>query len=118
MLSVLLGSQNAERVLQYLLAKEQGYLKEISVFYDVAPSILKKQVDKFENAGVIIGTSVGRTRILKLNKRYPFYKELEALLKKARISYPEEKQEDLLSKDRIRFRKKDKPLSYRDDENA
>lgn len=52
MLSVILGNDNAERVLQYLLAKENGYLNEISEYYNIAPSILKKQLDKFENGDV------------------------------------------------------------------
>lgn len=113
MLNVLFGNDNAERVLQYLLAKENGYLSEISEFYDVAPSIIKKQVDKFENGNVIIGKNIGRTRVLELNRRYPFYNELTALLKKARMAYPEELLESLLSKKRDRFRKKNKPLKYK-----
>lgn len=113
MLCVIFGNDNAERVLQYLLAKENGYLSEISEFYNVAPSIMKKQVDKFEAGNVIVGKNIGRTRVFELNKRYPFYNELIALLKKARMAYPEELKEKLLQKKRDRFRKKDKPLNYK-----
>lgn len=113
MLSVIFGNENAERVLQYLLAKENGYLSEISEFYNIAPSIIKKQVDKFEKGNVLVGKNIGRTRVLELNRRYPFYNELVALLKKARMAYPEDLRENLLSKKRDRFRKKDKPLEYK-----
>ena len=112
MLSVIFGNDNAERVLQYLLAKENGYLNEISEYYNIAPSILKKQLDKFENGDVIVGRNIGRTRVFELNARYPFIKELTALLKKARMAYSDEEREDLLSPKRVRFRKKDKELEY------
>lgn len=115
MLSVIFGNDNAERVLQYLLAKENGYLNEISEYYNIAPSILKKQIDKFENGDVIVGKNIGRTRVFELNTRYPFIKELIALLKRARMAYPDDEREDLLSSKRIRFRKKDKPLEYLED---
>jgi hypothetical protein len=113
MLGVIFGNENAERVLQYLLAKENGYLSEISEYYGIAPSILKKQLDKFESGNVIVGKSVGRTRVFELNPRYPFIKELIALLKRARMAYPEEEREDLINPKRVRFRKKDKPLEYK-----
>ena len=50
MLDILFGSKNAERVLQYLLSKETGYIREIAQFYEVSPSVIKKQLDKFELA--------------------------------------------------------------------
>ncbi len=115
MLSVIFGNNNAERVLQYLLAKENGYLSEISEFYGVAPSIIKKQIDKFENGNIIVGKNIGRTRVFELNQRYPFLKELIALLKRARMAYSENEREDLLSPKRIRLRKKDKPLEYKNE---
>ena len=52
MLEILFGSKNAERVLQYLSTKESGYIREIADFYDVSPSVIKKQLDKFELAGI------------------------------------------------------------------
>ena len=75
MLNVIFGNDNAERVLQYLLAKEDGYLSEISKYYNTAPSIMKKQIDKFVAGNVIVGKNIGRTRVFVLNRRYPFIKE-------------------------------------------
>ena len=117
MLNVIFGNDNAERVLQYLLAKENGYLSEISQYYNIAPSILKKQIDKFEAGNVIVGKNIGRTRVFELNKRYPFIKELIALLKKARMVYSQEDRTNLLSPKRTRFRKNDKPLKYRNEKD-
>ena len=114
MLEVLLGSKNAERVLQYLLAKEEGYIRGIANFYKVSPSVIKSQIDKFEVGGVIVGTSLANIRMYRLNKRYAFYNELVALLKKARYAYPEEERLRLIEKSRKRPRSNKKPLTKRD----
>ena len=113
MLEVLFGSKNAERVLQYLLAKDSGYIREISQFYEVSPSVIKKQIDKFETANILVGRNLANVRIYELNKRYPFYEELTALLKKARSAYSDEERMKLVRKNRKRPRSNNKPLEMR-----
>ena len=113
MLEILFGSKNAERVLQYLISKDSGYIREISQFYDVSPSVIKKQLDKFELANIIVGKNLANTRIYELNKRYPLYEELSILLKKARSTYPDEERMKLIRKKRTRPRANNKPLIMR-----
>ena len=113
MLDILFGSKNAERVLQYLLSKEAGYIREIAQFYEVSPSVIKKQLDKFELANIIVGKNLANLRIYELNKRYPFYEELSALLKKARTTYSDEERMKLIRKKRTRPRANKKPLIMR-----
>ena len=113
MLEVLFGSKNAERVLQYLLAKDSGYIREISQFYEVSPSVIKKQIDKFETANILVGRNLANVRIYKLNKRYTFYEELTELLKKARSAYSDEERMKLVRKNRKRPRSNNKPLEMR-----
>lgn len=113
MLEVLFGSKNAERVLQYLLARDSGYIREISQFYEVSPSVIKNQIDKFETANILVGKNLANIRIYELNKRYPFYEELTALLKKARSTYSDEERMKLVRKDRKRPRSNNKPLEMR-----
>jgi len=113
MIEVLLGSKNAERVLQYLSVRESGYIREISNFYNVSPSVIKRQIDKFEVAGIIVGKNFANIRIYELNKRYPFYNELNALLKKVLTSYSDEDRIKLIKKDRTRPRSNNKPLIMR-----
>lgn len=115
MLEVLFGSKNAERVLQYLLSKESGYIREISKFYEVSPSVIKKQLDKFETANIIVGRNFANIRIYELNKRYAFYEELVNLLKKARSTYEDEERMNLIRKKRTRPRSNKKPLEMRSD---
>jgi len=109
MLEELLGSKNRERVLQYILANEQGYAKEIADYYDSSVDPIQKQLERLESAGVLVSQTAGRTRLFMFNPRYAFRKELIALLEKARSYYPDAEQERL-TKQRKRPRRTGKPL--------
>jgi len=109
MIEVLLGSKNAERVLIYIFAREEGYAREIAGFYETDLKSIQMQLDKFEKSGVLASRSVGRTRPYVFNPRYPFLSELKALLQKALSFYPAEEQEEL-TMNRRRPRAKGKNL--------
>lgn len=109
MIEVLLGSKNAERVLLYILTREEGYAREIAGFYGTDLKPIQMQLDKFEKGGVLVSRSVGRTRPYVFNPRYPFLDELKALLAKALSFYSAKEQEDL-TMNRRRPRAKGKSL--------
>ena len=109
MLEVLLGSRNRERVLQFILAKGEGYAKEIADFYGTSLDPIQKQLEKLELGGVLVSRNVGRTRIFVFNPRYAFRKELQALLEKAREYYSPDEIERL-TMGRKRPRRAGKPL--------
>lgn len=119
MLSVLLGGETAEKVLMFILSREKGYIREIARFYNISTSGVKKQIDKYEAGNVLIGKTIGNTRFYELNRRYPFYKELLQLLKRAKSAYEIILIEELDDHNkRERFRKKDKPLEYQTSDNT
>ena len=109
MLEVLLGSKNRERVLQFILAKGEGYAKEIADFYSTSLDPIQKQLEKLEFGGVLVSKNVGRTRLFVFNPRYAFLNELKALLEKARAYYKPEEIE-ALTMGRKRPRRAGKPL--------
>lgn len=109
MLEPILGSKNAERVLMYISARDQGYTREIARFYGADPDSIQKQLARLELGGILVGKSEGRTRLYRFNPRYSFLKELKALLNKAISFYPPGEQERLLVF-RRRPRRRDKPL--------
>jgi predicted transcriptional regulator len=113
MLEVLFGSKNAERVLQFILARESAYAREIALFYNVSPSVIKKQLDKFEDANIIVGKDIGNIRMYELNQRNSYNDELISLLLKVRTNYEAEDRAKLVRKDRNRPRSKNKPLIQR-----
>jgi DNA-binding MarR family transcriptional regulator len=109
MLEPILGSKNAERVLMFVLARDQGYAREIARFYGADPDSIHKQLARLEAGGVLVSKSEGRTRIYRFNPRYSFLKELQSLLNKALTFYPQDEQERLLVF-RRRPRRSGKPL--------
>ena len=109
MLEPLLASTSCERVLIFLAAREEGYLREMAEFFQTSPAPLLKQLEKLENGGVLSSRAVGRTRLYGFNPRYTFLKELRALLEKALSFYPEDLRSALLMS-RRRPRRKGKPL--------
>ena len=109
MLSPLLGSENSERVLIFILKREEGYAREIARFFDVALYAIQRQLEKLEKGGVLVSQKVGQMRLYQFNPRYAFLKELLALLNKAYSFYPEEMREKL-EMNRRRPRKRGKPL--------
>lgn len=109
MLTPLLGSESSERVLIFLLTRENGYAREIAQFFDANLYAIQKQLDKLEAGSVLVSKTVGRTRLYQFNPRYPFLEELKSLLEKALSFYPEEVREELMM-NRRRPRGRGKPL--------
>jgi DNA-binding MarR family transcriptional regulator len=109
MLEPILGSKNAERVLMFIWAREQGYTREIARFSGADPDSIQKQLARLELGGVLVSKSEGRTRLYRFNPRYSFLKELKALLGKTIFFYPADEQERLTVV-RRRPRRRGKPL--------
>jgi len=107
-LEPILGSESSERVLIFILAREQGYASEIAHFFKTYLFSIQKQLDKLELGGVLVSQTAGRTRLYSFNPRYPFLNELKALLSKALSFYPQGEREKLLL-NRRRPRRRAKP---------
>jgi hypothetical protein len=107
-LEPLLGSVNAERVLIYILANEEGYARAIARFFGADPDSIQKQLVKLEAGGVLTSKELGRTVIYKFNPRYAFLPELKKLLERALEFYPDEERERLMFS-RRRPRRRGKP---------
>lgn len=109
MLTPLLGTENSERVLVFILARSAGYAREIAQLFNANLYAIQRQLDKLEAGGVLVSRTVGRTRLYEFNPRYPFLDELKQLLEKALSFYPEDVRESLIM-NRRRPRRRDKPL--------
>ena len=108
MLEPIFGSLNRERVLIYLLVREEGYAREIARFFSTGLDPVQKQLDRLEYGGVVYSRKAGRTRLFRLNPRYPFLGELSALLRKSLEFYPEDERRRL-EMERRRPRRRGKP---------
>ena len=91
MIEGLLGNATAEKVLLYLEQYGEGYAKAIADTYDdVTLSMVQRQLDRFERAGLVVSQLKGRTRLFTWNPRYLFLSQVRALLREALRSLPEE----------------------------
>ena len=109
MLETLLGSVSKERVLMYLVARKNGYSREIAKFFETDLTPIQKQLKNLENANILVSHTVGRTRVFSLNPRYPFYQEISNLIEKA-IQFLHESEKDKLLVFRTRPRRTGKEL--------
>lgn len=109
MLGELFGSETSEKVLIYLIAQGEGYSKEIADAFRISNTQVLRTLTKLEEADVLVGVSVGRTRIYRLNPRWVLASELRNLLEKALKQIPLEQQEKIFMK-RKAPRKKNKSL--------
>lgn len=107
--SSLFGSESATNTLLYIANYEKGYCREIAETFEVSVSMIKNQLHKFEQSGILVASEVGRARVFEFNPRYPYKKELLALLEK-RLSLLSEKELKKYFRKRTRPRRKGKPL--------
>ena len=108
MLEAIFSSKSKENVLRFLAARKEGYAYEISKYYKTSLSPIQNQLENLENGGVLISKPAGKTRMFSLNQRYPFIRELTALIEKTITFLPLKDREKLLIY-RKRPRRKGKP---------
>jgi len=109
MIENILGNVTAEKVLLSLLHYGQGYTRAIAQDFNIAETPVRKQLERFEDAGVIHSKLIGRTRLYTFNKKSPYTKPLMSLLEVAYKAIPLKKREKIFST-RRRPRRKGKPV--------
>lgn len=109
MLEALFGSTTAERVLLYLQVYEQGYARGIARTFGLPVSQVQAQLVKFEDTGLLVSSTVGRTRLYVWNPRNPFVAPLRVLLEEILRALPEAEVRAYF-RERTRPRKAGKPL--------
>ena len=109
MLEPILGNGTIEKILFTLESYEQAYPTGLSKMFNISVNGIQQQLERLENGGVVVSSMVGRTRLYQFNPRYPFLKELRALIKRA-MQFLSEKETQQYYRRRTRPRKKGKPL--------
>ena len=102
MIEILLGSKVKEDILLFLLKNDEYYPSQLARILKFALISIQKQSDRLEEAGIVISTLQGKTRMYRFNPRYFFLNELKALLKKVYLSLPEEDKEKYIIRKRPR----------------
>ena len=90
MLEGLLGNKSAEKVMLALYANEELHASAIAQMYETALDPIKKQLERFEEAGFLLSRVVGRSRLYSFNEAHPMIEPLRELLA---IAYKLEKKQ-------------------------
>lgn len=94
-LETLVGSLSAERVLQFLVARGQGYATEIARAFDTDLSPIQNQLERLEQGGLLKHAKVGRKKVYRLDPEYPLATELENLVFSSMLLLPDELREQI-----------------------
>lgn len=80
MLETLLGNKSAEKVMLALYANEELHASGIAQMYHTALDPLKKQLERFEEAGFLQSRVVGRSKLYRFNLSHPLIEPLLEML--------------------------------------
>lgn len=109
MLEPLFESEIKEKILLYLYTNGESYPREIAKTFNFYLNAVQNQLLNLESSGVLYSKLKGKVRLFGINPRYPFKKELEALLEKTLKFIPEKEKEKYYIK-RLRPRRTNKPF--------
>lgn len=109
MIAELFGGNTAEKTLLYLSAIGDGYPAEIAKAFKISATQVQRTLDRLESADILVGNSIGRSRIYKLNDKWFLADKLKELLDKALLFIPIDEQEIYFGK-RKKPRKKNKKI--------
>ena len=109
MLEGIFGNKTAERVLLHIYHYGEIHASAIANDYKMALNPVKRQLHRFEAAGVLVSKEVGRSRVYRFNPKSPLVFPLKNILKISYESIPLHERE-LIFGVRRRPRRKDKPI--------
>jgi DNA-binding transcriptional ArsR family regulator len=109
MLEALFESKIKEDILLYLFINGESYSSELAKIFDLNLYAVQNQLKKLESGGILYSQLRGKVRLYGVNPRYPFKKELYALLNKTYEFLSDTVKEKYYIK-RTRPRKAGKPL--------
>jgi predicted transcriptional regulator len=109
MLKALFGSEKKGKILLYLYTNGEAYPTEIAKAFKFYLNTVQNQMLNMERDGILYSRLKGKVRLFGINPRYPFKKELEALLEKVLKFIQEEEKEKYFVR-RLRPRRTGKPF--------
>ena len=80
MLESLFGNKSAEKVMLAIFIHGELQASAIARQYGTALDPIKKQLERFEEAGFLISRIIGRSKLYKFNDQHPMIKPLKQLL--------------------------------------
>lgn len=106
------GGKVVSSLLLQLYHYNEGYASGIASDTSYALSAVQRQLQRLENAGILISRTAGKTRLYSINPKSAYATPLIALLKVAYDTLPLSERERLFPS-RRRPRRQDKPIVSR-----
>jgi hypothetical protein len=108
-LEVLFGNRTTERIFLHLFQYGEIHARGIARDYESVVSPFVRQLDKLEDAGILVSREVGRARLYQFNPKSAYSTPLKKLIEIAYESIPLNEREKIFHT-RRRPRRKGKPV--------
>jgi len=105
MLEGIFGNKTAEKALLHIFHYGEIHASAIAEDYAMSKTPIINQLNRFENAGILVSKQVGRSRVYALNQKNPYYGPIREILRIAYESIPLEERMNI-----YKTRRKGKPL--------
>ena len=109
--AALFGSESAARVLLAVADADSVYCSQIARKFGCTSNMIQLQLDKFEDAGLLVSRRAGRTRLYSWNPRNAAVDSVKALLETLIGRLSPSEREQYLRPERKRPRRRGKPLA-------
>ena len=109
MLETIFGNTTAAKIMLYLFHYGEAYASGISNDMTIARSQVQKQLDRFEQSGILASKLMGKMRIYSFNHKHAVAKRLKDLIQVFYDNIPLDQREELFHV-RRRPRRKGKPV--------
>lgn len=80
--AALFGTRRRTQVLLLLALLDESHAREMASLLGTPVTTVQRVIANLEDEGLVVGRVVGRERRLSLNRRFPAYAELHALLQR------------------------------------
>ena len=84
MIEGILGNKTAEKVMLHIYHYGEIHAAGIASDYGIAESQVRKQLERFENANILVSKHIGKARVYFLNAKSAYAKPMKEIL---RITY-------------------------------
>ena len=109
MLEGLFGNKTAEKVLLHIFHYGEIHASAIAEDYGMSKTPINNQLNRFENAGILVSKQMGRSRVYSMNQKSPYYGPVYEILRIAYEAIPLSERMKIYKK-RRRPRRKGKPV--------
>jgi hypothetical protein len=110
MVEGIFGNKTAEKVLLHIFHYGESHAAIVAADFKISITPVRKQLNRFELAGILVSKEVGKSRVYSFNKKSVFTNPIKNIIELVYESIPLDEREKLFHV-RRRPRKKGKPVT-------